>query len=148
MFDDPAAALKDLAKQLAMMALYQGLAQGLPGVFGAGGIIPLVGGGVPGFAAGGRHRGGLRIVGENGPELEATGPSMIYPNSALRAMGGGSSVSVNVQNYSGGEVQQRESRGPNGERTVDIMIGKSLTGGKQDQALRSRFGSRPATVKR
>jgi hypothetical protein len=34
--------------------------------------------GVPGFAAGGDFGGGLRIVGENGPELEATGPSRIF----------------------------------------------------------------------
>jgi hypothetical protein len=32
----------------------------------------------PGFAAGGSHRGGWRIVGERGPELEATGPSRIF----------------------------------------------------------------------
>lgn len=33
---------------------------------------------IRGFAAGGLHAGGLRIVGENGPELEATGPSRIW----------------------------------------------------------------------
>lgn len=32
----------------------------------------------PGFASGGDHPGGLRIVGERGPELEATGPSRIF----------------------------------------------------------------------
>jgi hypothetical protein len=35
-------------------------------------------GSVFGFADGGDHPGGLRIVGENGPELEATGPSRIF----------------------------------------------------------------------
>ena len=30
------------------------------------------------FAAGGDHAGGLRLVGENGPEIEATGPSRIF----------------------------------------------------------------------
>lgn len=35
-------------------------------------------GDTPAFAMGGMHTGGLRIVGENGPELEATGPSRIY----------------------------------------------------------------------
>ena len=35
-------------------------------------------GGIPQFARGGRHFGGLRIVGENGPELEYTGASQIY----------------------------------------------------------------------
>lgn len=33
---------------------------------------------IPGFATGGDFLGGLRIVGENGPELEATGASRIY----------------------------------------------------------------------
>ena len=47
----------------------------------AGGIIPQ-------FAAGGYHSGGLRIVGENGPELEATGPARIYTKNQLA---GGSS---------------------------------------------------------
>lgn len=33
------------------------------------------------FASGGYHHGGLRIVGENGPELEFTGPSRITSNN-------------------------------------------------------------------
>jgi tape measure domain-containing protein len=37
--------------------------------------------GAPGFAAGGEHAGGVRLVGENGPELELTGPSRIISNS-------------------------------------------------------------------
>jgi len=35
---------------------------------------------VPAFAYGGMHSGGVRLVGENGPELEVTGPSRIYSN--------------------------------------------------------------------
>lgn len=38
------------------------------------------------FANGGLHSGGLRIVGENGPELEATGPSRIYNANQLSGM--------------------------------------------------------------
>lgn len=45
-------------------------------------------GGVPTFASGGYHTGGLRIVGEKGPELEATGPSRIFSNDSLKAMFG------------------------------------------------------------
>lgn len=49
--------------------------------------------GIPGFARGGSHRGGLRIVGEHGPELEATGPSKIMSNSDMKsAMGNGDVV--------------------------------------------------------
>ena len=46
-------------------------------------------GGVPAFASGGYHSGGLRLVGENGPELEVTGPSRIFTAQQLQAGGGG-----------------------------------------------------------
>lgn len=42
--------------------------------------------GIPGYAAGGSHGGGWRVVGENGPELEATGPSRILSNSASTSL--------------------------------------------------------------
>jgi lambda family phage tail tape measure protein len=42
--------------------------------------------GIPGFAAGGSFGGGLRLVGENGPELEVTGPSRIYNANQTAAM--------------------------------------------------------------
>lgn len=47
--------------------------------------------GVPGFASGGQHAGGLRIVGENGPELESTGRARIWNAGQTAAMlkGGG-----------------------------------------------------------
>ena len=38
---------------------------------------------VPAFASGGLHSGGLRLVGERGPELEVTGPSRIVSNDNL-----------------------------------------------------------------
>lgn len=38
-------------------------------------------GSIPAFATGGNHAGGFRIVGENGPELELTGPSRIFSAS-------------------------------------------------------------------
>lgn len=49
-----------------------------------------INGELPAFAMGGMHRGGLRLVGENGPELEVTGPARIYSNSQTAAMLGGS----------------------------------------------------------
>lgn len=39
---------------------------------------------IPGYATGGDHTGGWRIVGENGPELEATGPARIFNASQTR----------------------------------------------------------------
>ena len=46
--------------------------------------------GVPGFADGGFHAGGLRVVGERGPEIEATGPAMYWDaNQTSRMLSGG-----------------------------------------------------------
>lgn len=45
---------------------------------------------VPAFAVGGIHTGGLRLVGERGPELEVTGPARIYSASdTARILGAG-----------------------------------------------------------
>lgn len=56
-------------------------------------IAALKGEPIPAFASGGMHAGGLRIVGERGPELEATGPARIWNASQTAAMlGGGASM--------------------------------------------------------
>ncbi|MEP6587510.1 MAG: phage tail length tape measure family protein [Polaromonas sp.] len=54
-------------------------------------VAALTGQAIPAFASGGYHAGGLRLVGENGPEIEATGSSRIWNASDTRAMlsGGG-----------------------------------------------------------
>lgn len=58
----------------------------LLGAGGGGGGFSI--GGAPGFASGGLHSGGWRVVGERGPELEATGPSRIHTGDQLgQAMG-------------------------------------------------------------
>ncbi|MFZ6801925.1 phage tail length tape measure family protein [Undibacterium sp. Di24W] len=45
-----------------------------------------LGRGIPAFAGGGTFGGGLRLVGENGPELEVTGPSRIFNASQTASM--------------------------------------------------------------
>lgn len=47
---------------------------------------------LPKFASGGYHRGGLRIVGERGPELESTGPSNITSNADMKKATGNDEV--------------------------------------------------------
>jgi hypothetical protein len=47
-------------------------------------------GGVPAFAMGGLHSGGLRLVGERGPELEITGPARYWSAADTTAMLGNS----------------------------------------------------------
>ena len=53
-------------------------------------------GGVPAFGKGGFHAGGLRLVGEGGMELEATGPARYYSAADTRNLlsGAGSSETV------------------------------------------------------
>jgi len=54
----------------------------------------------PGFAMGGMHSGGLRMVGEEGPELEVTGPSRIYNKRDTMNMlsSGGSETVSEIRN--------------------------------------------------
>jgi hypothetical protein len=74
-----------------------GGSSGAGGGFGGGGgefgfnnnILP--------FANGGIHSGGLRVVGEYGPELEATGPSRIYNANQLNSMMSGSGTAEEVK---------------------------------------------------
>lgn len=68
------------------------------------GSMSVNGGSFSSFASGGMHSGGLRIVGENGPELEATGASRIWNAEQTRAMLGGSNaggdtinINLNIQ---------------------------------------------------
>lgn len=49
-------------------------------------VNALTGRAVAAFAKGGFHTGGLRLVGENGPELEVTGPSRIFNADQTRAI--------------------------------------------------------------
>jgi hypothetical protein len=164
LFDDPAEALKNLSKQLFQMALYAQLAKSFPSVFGSSGIIPLAnadgnvfaGGAVQAFAAGGivssatmfPMKNGMGLMGEAGPEAIMPLTRIGGKLGVAAAGGGGSNVVVNVNNMGGGEVETRERRGPNGDRQIDVIIGKSLSSGRQDSAMRSRFGTPPSPVRR
>ena len=60
--------------------------------------LALTGRKIAGFAGGGMFGGGLRIVGERGPELEATGPARIWNAQQTQAMlGGGAEVVRELQ---------------------------------------------------
>ncbi|MFC0200836.1 hypothetical protein ACFFIZ_11075, partial [Paracoccus rhizosphaerae] len=90
-------AVGNLLMQIAQVQMMNAV-MGLPGM---GGIASGLGGLLtPRFATGGMHQGGLRIVGENGPELEATGAARIWNASQTRNMlsgpGGGGRQDVEV----------------------------------------------------
>jgi phage-related minor tail protein len=164
LFDDPAAALKNLSKQLFQMALYAQLAKSMPSVFGSNGLIPLMnangnafdGGRVQAFAAGGivssatmfPMRGGMGVMGEAGPEAIMPLTRVGGKLGVAAAGGGGGGVKVEVNNYSGEAVTRTEGRGPKGEQIIRLAVGRDLASGNHDASLRSRFGTRPNPVKR
>lgn len=81
------------AEQVIADAINAGTAAQLAGLRAI--VAALKGEQVPAFAAGGYHLGGLRLVGENGPELEATGPSRIWnAQQTLAFLGGGGGAST------------------------------------------------------
>lgn len=72
-------------------AALKGFAQGGPegalqGLLGSVGKLAGSWFGIPGFASGGDFAGGLRLVGEKGPELEFTGPSRIMNAELTRQL--------------------------------------------------------------
>lgn len=139
---------------------------------GGGGFGSIIGSmlhdwGVPFFENGGRHSGGLRIVGENGPELEYTGPSTIVPaDMTRRIMAGGAPANASVApviqlqptliNNSSTpmkmEVQEvTDSRGQRQQKYVlseAIASGLTAQGGAARRSLRDTYGLRPAGILR
>lgn len=142
---------QNIAKSIARAALEAALfgsgpfAQGGGG--GGGGLLGgLFGGLFGGFrASGGPVSGGTPyVVGERGPEL-------FVPNTSGNILpgvpGGSASVSVNVINNSGQPVERRESRGPDGQRLVEITVGRAIAEGRFDRAMTARFGTAPQRVR-
>ncbi|MFN4159386.1 MAG: phage tail tape measure protein [Gemmobacter sp.] len=161
--------IEGLGKKLASMALQRSvfdlLARVSPGVFGAGGFVPLVGnatgnafdaGRVVAFARGGvvtgpttfpmRHATGL--MGEAGPE--AIMPlTRIGGRLGVAATGGGGAQTVIIDQRGRGapDLQREERTGPDGRELMVVTIRDATTRGELDSA-QGRFGARPAKVRR
>ncbi|WP_418646562.1 tape measure protein [Thauera butanivorans] len=65
---------------------------------------------VPAFAAGGLHLGGLRLVGERGPELEVTGPARYYSAQQTQQMLGGGDNSALLREIAALRAEVRDLR--------------------------------------
>ncbi len=97
--------------------------------------------------------GNAYLVGERGPEifLPSTGGSII-PNSAAASSGG--NVSIDINNYSGQQVQTREAKDSRGNRSISIQIGDLVAqelgrpGSTANMSLRNNFGAQPTLVGR
>jgi hypothetical protein len=110
----------DTVRMMAANAASANIVESLFGGFGGGGgkggglFGDLLGGvakgffGAFGFASGGDFGGGLRLVGEQGPELEVTGPSRIFNANQTKQIlsGGGSGDTINVNLHIQTAVQQ------------------------------------------
>lgn len=118
-----------------------GAARGM--AFDRGNVIPFARGGIvdspTGFMFGGGRKG---VMGEAGPE--AILPLQRGAGGNLGVAATVTPVTVNIINQSGAEVDQTETTGPNGERTIEILIHnkvrEGIVGGKFDKAMKSSFG--------
>lgn len=90
----------------------------------------------------GYGKGQTGLMGEAGPE--AIIPLKRGKGGDLGVQATVTPVTVNVINQTGSEVQQKETTGPNGEKTLEIIItGKvreGLLSGKYDKAMKSAYG--------
>jgi len=59
----------------------------------------------------------------------------------------GNQTSVVVNNYTGGEVQQRRQRGPDGDEVVIDIVRRGEGRGAFDKTRKARFGQTPQAVK-
>lgn len=122
------------------------LSRGLGSLFGGGG-----GGFASGFAGApalGFADGGVTssrrpyLVGERGPEMFV--PNMTGRVVPTKALGGGE-VTVNVINNTGAQTRTEETQGPNGAKSIDIIIDESVArnigspGSRTTRALRNSF---------
>jgi tape measure domain-containing protein len=112
-------------------------------VFSGGEVVPYSSGGIvtrPKLFP--MARGGVGLMGEAGPE--AILPLSRGPNGKLGVQSSGAGVTVNVINASGQPAEQRERRGPNGERQIEILVGnairKKIANGDLDDVMSSSFG--------
>lgn len=77
--------------------------------------------GLPRFADGGFHAGGLRIVGERGPELEFTGPSRIASNNDLREALSGNKEVVAELRLLRGAIEKSNKYNQRVSRNIDSV---------------------------
>ena len=83
---------------------------------------------LPGFANGGIHSGGWRVVGERGPELEYTGPSSVVSNTVSSRMLDMSSMEQEIKGLRSDMRQMQASVVRNTGKMADIVTRWEKTG--------------------
>jgi phage-related minor tail protein len=139
---------QDVARSIARAALEAALfGEGpLAGPNIGSGLLGNLFGGIFGRASGGPVQAGQPyVVGERRPELFVPSTSgRIQPTVPA----GGGSVTVQVNNYSGQSVETKERRGPDGQRVLEVAVGRAIADGRFDRAMASRYGNTPQGVRR
>jgi hypothetical protein len=157
------ALLKDLAR-IALKAATKPITEKLGGIFG-----DIITGGSPSsgasfaatatsfapaggnlFATGGAHSGGMRLVGERGPELEVTGPSRIFSAAKtakmVQGVGGGGNITVvnhnDLRNSEPGSLARAELMMQESERRTLASLKQQIdSGGRWAKTVGRRRGS-------
>jgi lambda family phage tail tape measure protein len=109
----------------------------------ANGVRKFAGGGIVNSATAFSYGNGQRgVMGEAG--TEAIMPLQRGSDGRLGVASTPSNVIVNIHNNVGANVTQSESTGPNGEKTLDILVEssvkKGLATGKYDSAFKNSYG--------
>lgn len=103
--------------------------------FATGGVVT----GPTGFSYGRGNRG---LMGEAGPE--AILPLQRGSGGDLGVKATVTPVNINIINQSGNDVQQKETTGPNGEKTIEILISgkvkEGIMSGKFDRVMNQAYG--------
>ncbi len=90
----------------------------------------------------GYGQGKAGVLGEAGPE--AILPLQRGSDGKLGVQAQASPVTVNIINQAGAEVEQRETKGPNGERILDVLITskvkEAFATGKFDKSMQQAYG--------
>lgn len=85
----------------------------------------------PKFASGGYHKGGIRLVGENGPELEVTGSSRIFNADQTKNIlqgGAGKQYTVNI-NIGGKSTSVNTASDADAQRLIEMLQSSKLSSG-------------------
>jgi TP901 family phage tail tape measure protein len=110
-------------------------------------IIPFAAGGIIDKPTIFPFASGTGLMGEAGPEAILPLSRDSEGNLGVKSEGFGTTVNVNIINYSGEEVQQREKDNGFGSKEIEIVIGKiqqkKIQDGSMDHAFQSRYGLKP-----
>ena len=150
--------IKDMISLLVYQKLMKPLFSSIGGVSGGGEYIDSWrvpskhSGGIVG-TSGGSYRNVSPLVFANAPRLHNGLAADEFPAILQRGEGviskrdmksGGSDVIVNINNYSGQQVTQKQGQDPGGKRKIDVMIGSAFSGGKPgNKMLEQVYGLTP-----